>query len=218
MQAYPDYTFTFGYRSRTTAVDSLTLETYQPEGRGSVVVYRDSFLNTMQAYLAQSFEKALFSRAIPYQAELVKRQKADLTILQLTERSLGDYVVRAPQMAAPEVNLEGEARRISPERVSLAQEKTGNLLHFFGVIDESLLGETYRVYLMMGKPDQARAFEAFPIYEKELLGMAEGAAKGLDNGWSLYLPAELLEGETELGLCIESAGARYLAPLRGGEN
>ena len=210
VQAYPDYTFTYEYKSRTTAVDSLSLETRQPAGQGSLVIYRDSFVNTMQAYLAQSFEKAYFSRAIPYQASLIGRQKADLTVLQLTERSLGSYVFRAPQMPAPSVDLEGEGKLLKGDYASLRQEKAGEEIHLFGTVDPGLLGETYRVYVLMGEAGQARAFEAFPIYEKEWLGEAPVE----DNGWSLYLPAEQLEGNPALQLVVESEGKRYVIPLQ----
>ena len=209
VQAYPDYTFTYGYKSRTTAVDSLSLETQQPAGQGSLVIYRDSFVNTMQAYLAQSFEKAYFSRAIPYQASLIRRQQADLTILQLTERSLGAFVFRAPQMPAPSVELEGEGMLLSASYASFRQEKAGTEVHLYGTVEPRLLGENYRVYLMLGGSGLARAFEAFPIYEKELLGEAPVE----DNGWSLYLPAEQLEGNPVLHLVVESQGKRYVIPL-----
>ena len=167
----------------------------------------------MQVYLAQSFEKAYFSRAIPYQASLISRQGADLTILQITERSLGSYVFRAPQMPAPSVDLEGDGVRIDGAYASCRQEKAGSDSHLYGTLDAALLGENYRVYLLVGEPGQARAYEAFPIYEKELLGQAAVE----DNGWSLYLPAEELAGEETLQLVVESAGKRYLIPLSIGE-
>lgn len=209
VQAYPDYTFTYGYKSRTTAVDALSLETYSAGGQGSLVIYRDSFLNTMQAYVAQSFEKAYFSRALPYQGSLIGRQQADLTILQITERSLGSYVFRAPQMPAPSVDLEGTGRKIDAAYASCRREKAGADVHLYGTVDEALLGESYRVYLLREEGQEARAWEAFPIYEKELLGEAPAE----DNGWSLYLPAEELEGNPALSLVVESAGERYVIPV-----
>lgn len=209
VQAYPNYTFTYGYSSRNTAVDSLTLETYHPGGNGNLVMYRDSFANTMQAYLAENFDTALLSRALPYQADLIGRQQADLTVLQVTERSLGSYVFRAPQMPAPQTELEGEARPVSASRATLVREDAGLYTHLYGTVDETLLGETYRVYLLLGDTASPQAYEAFPIYEKELLG----AAGTEDNGWSLYLPKELLADSPALTLCVESGGGRYLCPL-----
>ncbi len=209
VQAYPDYTFTYGYRSRATAVDSLTLETFHPDGNGSLVMYRDSFANTMQAYLAENFADALFSRALPYQADLIGQQQADLTILQVTERSLDSYVFRAPQMPAPQVNLDGDARPVSAGRATLNREDAGLYTHLYGTVDESLLGDTYRVYLLVGGLPSPKAYEAFPIYEKELLGPAASE----DSGWSAYLPKELLADSPALSLCVESGGERWLCPL-----
>ncbi len=214
VQAYPDYQFTYGYKSRTRAVDSLTLETYQAQGRGSLVIYRDSFCNTMQAYLAQNFEKALFSRAIPYQADLIRSKEADLTVMQITERSLGSYVFRAPLMEAPETELDTEAKELGADRITAAEEETGRYTHLYGTISPALLADSYRVWLTVRSGEEIKAYEAFPIYEKELLGSAQTE----DNGWSLYLPKEQLTVAEALSLLVESGGERYLIPLPKGEN
>ena len=213
VQAYPNYQFTYGYKSRQTAVDALTLETRQAQGRGSLVIYRDSFLNTMQVYMAQNFEKALFSRAIPYQADLIRSKGADLTVLQVTERSLGSYVFRAPLMRAPEAQIDSEAKSLGSDRATAAQEEAGQYIHLYGTVSPVLLEESYRVWLMVKTGEETGAFEAFPIYEKELLGSAGTE----DNGWSLYLTKEDLPAEAELSLLVESGGQRYLIPLAKGE-
>ncbi len=214
IQAYPNYQFTYSYKSRQTAVDALTLETRQAQGRGSLVIYRDSFCNTMQAYLAQNFEKALFSRAIPYQAELIRSKGADLTVLQVTERSLGSYVFRAPLMEAPETELDLEAKHLGKERAFMAEEEAGAYTHLYGTVSEVLLSDRYRVWLITETEAETKAFEAFPIYEKELLGEAEI----MDNGWSIYLTKDQFPEETALSLLVESGGQRYLIPLPKGES
>ena len=205
-QAYPDYTFTYSYRTRNPAVDSLTLETYQPAGSGSLVIYRDSFCNTMQAYLAENFESALFSRVLPYQADLIRTRQPDLTVMQVTERTLGSFVYRAPQMEAPEVELDTDMKLLPSSYLSAHHEQSGKYEHYYGTVSERLLADTYRVYAVVKTGDETRAFEAFPIYEAELLGPSDVT----DNGWSFYLPREVLQEETLLMLMVESGDARYL--------
>ena len=73
----------------------------------------------------------------------------------------------------------------------------------------SIASVLHFAYLAPRHLSLAQAYEAFPIYEKELLGPA--AAE--DNGWSLYLPKELLADDPALTLCVESGGERYLCPL-----
>ena len=61
------------------------------------------------------------------------------------------------------------------------------MLHVYGAIDPEILGESYRVYLVVEDEEGKAFYEAFPILEKELLNEDETG----DNGFSAYLPAEL---------------------------
>jgi hypothetical protein len=77
-----------------------------------------------------------------------------------------------------------------------------------------LLSDRYRVWLITETEAETKAFEAFPIYEKELLGEAEI----MDNGWSIYLTKDQFPEGTALSLLVESGGQRYLIPLPKGES
>lgn len=211
IQAYPNMDFTYSYLSRNTNVDSLTLETENLAGEGSLVIYRDSFCNTMQAYLAQSFERALFSRALPYQAELIRGKKADVAILEIAERMLSDFVYRAPRMPAPAVEKNWNAHSLAEGLATCKKEESGDYIHLYGSIEPSILKDSYRVYLLAEKEGKLLGFEAFPIYEKELLG----EAARMDNGWSLYLGNTQITGSEKMSLLVESGDMAYLVPLAG---
>lgn len=178
-QAYPDYEFSYRVTSHEKAVDALRLTTSCETGNCSAVIYRDSFFNTAQVYAAEEFETVLFSRAYPYRAELIASQEADVCILEIVERNLPNLARKAPVMPAPEASAPQDAAPLDGE-IACFSETQGDLLHLYGTLPEAVLGESYRVIL----ETEAGCFEAFPIFEQELLG----ADTVGDNGFSAYLP------------------------------
>ena len=94
----------------------------------------------------------------------------------------------------------------------MQQEKFSGYQHLFGTIDESLLGESYRVWLVTERGGEYSAYEAFPAYEAEKLGEAGGC----DNGWSIYIKEEQISG-AKLYLAAESGGRLYLGLLAEGK-
>ena len=207
-QAYPDHAFTYARTSHETAVDAVLLTTKQENASGSAVIYRDSFCNTMQEYIAETFGNVVFTRATPWRADYVRDKKADLAVLETGERNLRNFSVMAPVMEAPAAALSGSAETMPAGALTVKQEKYSGYQHYFGTVDETLLGSSYRVYLVTERNGVFAAYEAFPVYEAEKLG-EEG---GCDNGWSAYVKEETTDG-AKLYLAVESEGRLLLGAL-----
>ena len=206
-QAYPDYTFSYARTSHETAVDAVMLTTRQEGAAGSAVIYRDSFCNTMQEYFAETIGDVLFSRATPWRADYIVTKNADLAVRETGERNLRNFSVMAPVRQAPAAALSGTAEPL-PGDALYYEEKYSGYQHLYGTVDESLLGDSYRVYLVTERDGTYAAWEAFPIDEEEKLG-AEGSC---DNGWSIYLKAEQLDGVKRY-LAVESGGRLFMGEL-----
>ena len=211
-QAYPDYTFTYTRTSHETAADAILLTTRQEKAEGSAVIYRDSFCNTMQEYAAEAIGDVLFTRATPYRADYIRDRGADLAVIETGERNLRNLSLMAPVMEAPAAELSGTPEGIPEDAVSRFEETVSGYTHLYGAVSESLLGETYRVYLVTEKDGVYAAYEAFPVYEAAKLG-EEG---GCDNGWSIYMKEEKLIG-AELYLAVESEGRLFMGALPEGD-
>lgn len=211
-QLYPVVDFTYEITSHETAPDALRLETYCPAGQGNVVFYRDSFLNTMHVFVAESFETALFSRAYPYKADLIDQQEADVAVLEIVERNCENLVSRAPVMPAPSVTLTLNAHQMSGQGYSMYRRTSGDYMHLFGEVPDAILGPAYRAYLLVKTGEVYTSYEAFPIFEKELLGDAQLQ----DNGYSLYVPVESYEQAEEFYIVIETTSdageTMYISP------
>lgn len=183
VQTYPDITFNFEYTSHEKEPDSITLKTYNENGNGNVVLYRDSYGDTMHVFFAETAENALFSRAIPYYIDYAKGY--DLAVLEIVERNIINLASRAPMMAAPVCELNVAATPVDGG-ITFDTETAGGFVHVYGEIDEELLGDDYSVYILCDNGSGAHSYEAFPIYEAELLGEDEPK----DNGYSAYIPGE----------------------------
>ena len=76
---------------------------------GNLVMYRDSFGNSLLPFMAESFESAYFSRGIPYQLAIdLDAHDADTLIIERAQRFMRSMAANAPMLPAPML-LEGEA-------------------------------------------------------------------------------------------------------------
>ena len=86
--------------------DSITINTRSDAG-GALLMFRDSFGNSLYPYLADSFGTARFSRATAYNLTLVEKLGADCVAVELVERNLRYLLRFTPVMPAPERALTG---------------------------------------------------------------------------------------------------------------
>lgn len=84
------------------------IQTKNPGKAGNLLMFRDSFGNTLYPFMAGSFGQALFSRSIPYQMNLLEETGADTVVIELVERNLNYLARRAPVFPAPLRELTGE--------------------------------------------------------------------------------------------------------------
>ena len=204
MQKYPDIEYTFTAKG-VVFDESLVIETVGGAGEGSLLMFRDSFGNTTWRYFAQAFKKAEFERAVPYRMSSVDRVGADTVILEIVERNLINLASKAPLMVAPRVEIDIlDAIDMPGDYNFWASEESGEMTHIYGYLDETWLGDSYRVYMVAKEGEDSVFYEAFPVFEQELLGAAELG----DNGFSCYLPEGMSESSV-IGVLVETKGRYY---------
>lgn len=93
--------FTFSYDVPVLSADSLTIQT-SGNGEGSLLMFRDSFGNSLYAYMAEAVGSAYFSRAVDYRLNLIDERGADMVVIELVERNLDYLIQNMPMMPAPE--------------------------------------------------------------------------------------------------------------------
>ncbi len=101
-----DRPFTFTHVGQPRSPEAQRIETEQPARSGSLLMFRDSFGNSLYPFMAESYGHAIFSRAMPYPLSLL--EGADTLVIELVERNLDWLSSRAPIFPAPLRGLTGE--------------------------------------------------------------------------------------------------------------
>ena len=153
-----------------TRPDSITINTHSDAG-GTLLMFRDSFGNSLYPYLAESFGTARFSRATAYNLTLAEKLGADCVAVELVERNLRYLLRFTPVMPAPERTLTGPetaAGSVELARSEASPAPEGCVL-YRGTLPPETAGNP--VYLRA----EGRVFEAF---------------SGENGAFSCWIPAE----------------------------
>ena len=145
-------------------------------GSGNLVMYRDSFGNALLPFMAEAFENAYFSRAIPYYLQDLTEQKADTLVIERAERFLPDMAQEAPEMEAPVVQAETVGKEQKAEELNITRQ--GDYIKVTGKLTADAIQTDARIFVKVNKD---LCYEAFPVSD------ADGR-----EGFSLLLDADSL--------------------------
>ncbi len=149
------------------------------DGDGSLVMYRDSFGNSLLPFMAEAFENALFSRALPYHLQDLSEHEADALVIERAERFLPDMAQLAPEMEAPTVVWDAAVMGPAVKAECLEETAKGEYTQVTGAIPMYALKEQSRIYIRI---DKYKCYEAF------LVSTADG-----QEGFSLLIRNEELQ-------------------------
>ena len=140
----------FSYAAPGASVEDGRIETSGGAGSASLLMFRDSFGNTLIPLLANQFERACFSKETPCGLEaLMDACAPDAVIVEKVERNLSEYITQPPVFSAPEAQLP-EAAPIEgaplPVRVAAADSDSA-YLRISGELPEELVGVRTLIYL-----------------------------------------------------------------------
>ncbi len=158
----------YEYISDTKSVEDGLIETKCNEKEKALVMFRDSFGNTLIPLIANQFEQAYFTKESTYRLDnIVSEQNPDIVIFEKVERNLRDYIKEPPIITMPEI----KDISISEEALidGMEIEITTNLYDpsFYelkGKINESLSKDSDIIVYVDGK-----YLDAYDIYEDEFL-------------------------------------------------
>ncbi len=154
-------------------------------GEGSLVMYRDSFCNSLLPFLAESYGNAYFSRGVPYQLAFdLASCNATALIVERAERFIPELSQNPPVMAGPLIQ-DGSAQDLdySGQIKDFEITQQGNYMKLTGTLEEGSYAVDSRIYIRI---NDLLVYEAFPI---SLEDDAEG--------FVLYVPSAVLTGEED---------------------
>lgn len=162
----------FEYASPIRGADDLRIQTTSGGEAGPLLMFRDSFGNALHSLMAESFSEALFSRAMPYNLNLMDQIDAQYVVVEMVERNL-PLLADAPfQMPAPAVDMAqppwGEENLLRSENFCLGerniwQEPVGEYTKITAFNTGEACDTDSPVYLLHVAEDGGlAAWEAFP--------------------------------------------------------
>ena len=83
--------------------EDLVIETENENRTGSVLMFRDSFGNSLYKFFAENFGYGQFMRELPY--NLTRAEEKDLVVIEIVERNIKNLLVYLPIAQAPEANV-----------------------------------------------------------------------------------------------------------------
>lgn len=201
----------YHYVTDTESVEDPWIVTENGEAEGSVLMFRDSFGNTLLPLIADSFGQAYFSKSTPYRiAEYMDQCEPDHVVVEKVERNLKEFAKEPPVMPGIEIPVtdalesslaeaSGEEEMETGEGLVVSEsEYDSNYWKISGVLEHS---EESDVLICVARNGNTRMYEPFTVTSEET-----------DYGYLLYLPEkELASGTVELSLVLkEREGFRVI--------
>lgn len=167
-------------------VEDDYIQTVSDTGTENLLMYRDSFGNSLLPFFALAFQKATFSKQVPYPMTDLITSESDVVILEKVERHLPTLGSVPPLMSAMQRDWPGDCER-TESNTTLCLGEEGSYWKFSGTADARFLETDSPILLEIGDGKQSRVFEAFCVQTKE---------NGVDTdyGYTLYLSKLQLEG------------------------
>lgn len=207
LAAEPEEDYIYDKEFHYTYVNDVTdnmddwIETQNPEKEGRLLMFRDSFGESLLPFMAEEVGEGYFSRLVPYNLTQIEEYRPDYVIVERVERNLSAFVEDVPIMEGPqtEVIYAPEAETDSV----LETQKEGSYLTVKGQIDEAYMEDHTEIFVSVrenGTMD-TRTYRAFYTTTEE----------GGGNGYQLYLKGgSVPAGNLHISVIVQNEGQNVI--------
>lgn len=109
------------------------IETKNNSAVSSLLMYRDSFGESLLPFMAEAFGEARFSRLVPYNLTNIDQYRPEYVVMERVERRISSFASEAPIMEAPMVKLKADMEEVTETSVNIKAE--GDYYAFDGIVD-----------------------------------------------------------------------------------
>lgn len=178
------------------------IETSSPKSDACLLMYRDSFGESVLPFLAEEFGNAYFSRLVPYNLLNVDGYQPDYTVIERTERRLSSFAEQAAVMQTSEVQIESQEKADTETTLNIMQD--GGYYVISGRLDDVYQKENSEIYVKLG----SRVLESFYISSE----MPDGID---DYGYMLYVSKDAVQAEDKTVEVLVSDGSQVVSVKTG---
>lgn len=181
---------TWQYVEGEKAEDQFIL-TENVKGEGNLLMYRDSFGNSLLPYMAQTFSQAVFSREVPYRMSDLVTYEPDILIVGKVERQLPTLGKVAPIMSAPIRETQKVCVSVGNTKATADMSREGSYWKLEGLADSAYMHTDSRIYVEVDDGSGAKLYEAFCVSSLDTENNSTN-----DYGYVLYLSQIQVSGDT----------------------
>lgn len=200
---YYDKNWSFNYVNEVNDNMDNWIETENPKKKEVLLVYRDSFGESLLPFLAEEFNKAYFSRLVPYNLTNVDVYQPDYTIIERVERRIGAFAEQPAIMQVPQVeNITDIQLLESNSTINLKSD--GGYYVINGSIDNEIVDDELEIYVKITDENgKITTYEPFYI-------SFENNEIYNDFGYAMYLDKNSIQTDKfDIDLIIKKAN-QYL--------
>lgn len=140
----------YNFTDSDATVSDGWLVTENKDGKGTLLMFRDSFADTLIPFMSTEFETAYYSKAQPNALErLIEADKPDYVVIEKVERNITDYLLNPPIITPLSAELPKNIL-IRDTNTSVSIENCEYDVNYFtisGEIDEGSVSENSEIYL-----------------------------------------------------------------------
>ena len=192
-----DKEFSFDYVNEVKDNMDAWIQTNNPQKDGSMLMYRDSFGESLLPFVSDEIGQGYFSRLVPYNLTQIEELHPQYVVIEKVERNIQDFAKRIPIMegALTENQMAPEVKTKS----SIEAKKEGSYLSVEGKIEEKYLEDNSDIYVAVRDmaTQETRTYQAFYKITED----------GKGNGYKLYLKGTSVpQGEFHISVITENSG------------
>lgn len=178
-EQYYDDAFVYAYVGESKSTDDALVWTVNPSREDSLLMYRDSFGNSLLPFMANAFGSAYFSQITPYHMDDMEEYSADVVLVEKVERHLSLLGANPPIMEGVHADLSPyqETLRDTNSGTTFALSEQEDYWKIDGVIGENYREQDTRIFVRI----EGKIWECFPVTVSQ-----EG--KIVDYGYRVYVP------------------------------
>ena len=205
-----EYDSQFSYVTDTKSWEDVWVQTEAPGKTGSLLMFRDSFGNTLSPLLAEEYAQASFSKDTVYHLDSrIDTCVPDTVLFEIVERNLdrfgkfakGDHSSGPPVMEAPLVTdvdvFSAAQKETSSTAEAFLSDMRPDYLCISGQIDRAFLDERTNVYVEVTSAGNSNVYESYTVTD---------SLTGADNGYLMYLnTAQVPDGQMQVRIFTEDA-------------
>lgn len=189
----------FSYKTDTKSVEEDWIETENKNGTDSMLMFRDSFGNTLLPLMADTFAEGYFSKSIPQNVGgYMEKYNPDVVVLEKVERNLKELATDPPFTGTVPVSLGQDMEIVKSDTLIKVSESSynTNYIKVSGILDNLFCTEDVKVYVRVKDNKGQNSYETFYVSDNKN-----------DYGYRLYIPKEEFnDSSTIFEVVIENKG------------